>query len=35
MAGDATGLAAIRTKDRGDKNLAKAGKKSIVVIVGG
>jgi hypothetical protein len=35
MAGDATGLAAIRTKDPRDKHLAKAGKKSIVVIVGG
>ncbi|HSE16882.1 MAG TPA: hypothetical protein VLB46_07500 [Pyrinomonadaceae bacterium] len=33
MAGDETALAAVRTKERGDKNIAKAGKKSIVVIV--
>ena len=35
MAGDETSLAAVRTKEHGDKQLAKAGKKSIVVIVAG
>lgn len=35
LAGDETTLAAVRTKDRGDKHVAKAGKKSIVVIVAG
>ena len=34
MAGDETSLAAVRTKERGD-TLAKAGKKSVVVIVAG
>ena len=33
MAGDTTSLAAVRTKEPRDKHLAKAGKKSIVVIV--
>jgi len=35
MAGDETSLAAVRTKERGETHLAKAGKKSIVVIVAG
>jgi len=35
MAGDTTSLAAIRTKEPRDKHLAKAGKKSLVVIVAG
>jgi hypothetical protein len=32
MAGDATSLAAVRTKQHNDKQVAKAGKKTIVVI---
>jgi hypothetical protein len=32
MAGDATSLAAVRTKQHSDKQVAKAGKKTIVVI---
>ena len=32
MAGNETALAAVRTKERGDKHVAKTGKKSIVVI---
>ena len=32
MAGDETTLAAVRTKERGDKRVAKATKKSVVVI---
>jgi hypothetical protein len=32
MAGDATSLAAVRAKERGDKHVAKASKKSVVVI---
>jgi len=35
MAGDETSLAAVRTKEPRDKHLAKAGKKSVVVIVAG
>jgi len=36
MAGDGTSLTAVRTKtDRGDKRLAKAAKKNVVVIVAG
>ena len=36
MAGDETTLAAVRRRtDRGDKQVAKAGKKTVVVIVGG
>jgi hypothetical protein len=33
MAGDETALAAVRMKERNDKHVAKAGKKSMVVIV--
>ena len=34
LAGDTTSLAAVRHKDRGEKNaMAKANKKSVVVIV--
>lgn len=33
MAGDETTLAALRMKERGDKHVAKAGKKSVIVIV--
>src|SRR5215213_5796669 len=33
MAGDEMALAAVRSKDRSDKHVAKAGKKSVVVIV--
>jgi hypothetical protein len=32
MAGDATSLAAVRTKQHSDKQVAKAGKKTVVVI---
>ena len=35
LAGDETTLAAVRTKERGDKHVAKASKKSVVVIVAG
>ena len=35
LAGDETTLAAVRMKERSDKHVAKAGKKSIVVIVAG
>ena len=35
MAGDETTLAAVRPKQSGDKHVAKAGKKSVVVIVAG
>ena len=35
LAGDETTLAAVRPKQRGDKHVAKAGKKSVVVIVAG
>jgi hypothetical protein len=32
LAGDATSLAAVRTKQHSDKQVAKAGKKTVVVI---
>ncbi len=32
MAGDATSLAAVRAKERGDKQVAKAGKKTVIMI---
>jgi hypothetical protein len=35
MAGDSTGLAALRNKTERNKAMARAGKKSVVVIVGG